>query len=96
MITGTLAAVAKRSKAGMIVGADHDRVDVAREHPRGVFGRLARADRELGALREERRRPQLRQRDLEGDPRPQARFFEEQRDRAALEQRALFAHRAFL
>ena len=86
----------KALQAGVLVRADDDRVDVAREHARGVLRRLARADRKLGALREERRRPQLRERDFEGDPRPQARLFEEQRDGAALEERALFAHRPFL
>ena len=64
-------------------GADHDRVDVAREHPRRVADRLAAGELHLVAAQDDRRRPQLGDADLEGDPRPRRGPLEDQRDAAA-------------
>ena len=63
-------------------GADHDRVDVAREHPRRVADRLAAGELHLVAAQDDRGRAQLGDPDLEGDPRPRRGPLEDQRDAA--------------
>jgi endonuclease/exonuclease/phosphatase family metal-dependent hydrolase len=50
--------------------ADHDRVEVAREHPARVADRLAARKLQFVAAQDYRRRPQLGDADLEGNPRP--------------------------
>jgi endonuclease/exonuclease/phosphatase family metal-dependent hydrolase len=63
-------------------GADHDRVEVAGEHPRGVGDRLPPRELQLAFAEDDRRRAQLGDADLEGDPRPRRRAFEDQADAA--------------
>ena len=63
-------------------GADHDRVDVAREHPGRVGDRLAAGELHLVAAQDDRVRPQLGDADLEGDPRPRRGLLEDEGDAA--------------
>jgi endonuclease/exonuclease/phosphatase family metal-dependent hydrolase len=63
-------------------GANHDRVDVARQHPRRVADRLAAGDLEFIAAQDERRRAQLGDAYLEGDPRPGRGLLEDEGDAA--------------
>jgi hypothetical protein len=61
-------------------GAEHDRVGVARQHPRGVLDRLAAG--ELGAVAGQDRdlAAQLAHRDLEADPGPGRGLLHDDRD----------------
>ncbi len=63
-------------------GADHDCVDVARQHPRRVADRLAAGDLQLIAAQDDRRRAQLGDADLEGDPGPGRGLLEYEGDAA--------------
>ena len=53
---------------GMIVGADHDAVEIAGQHPGGVADRLAPAQLDVARGEEERVPAELERADLEGDP----------------------------
>jgi hypothetical protein len=75
------------------VGTDHDGIDIAGEHARGILGRFARAHHELGAVREKRRSAQAADRDFERDARAKARFFEKQRHGAPAQQSTLLVGR---
>jgi len=66
-------------------GADHDRVDVAREHPRRVANRLATRELQFVAAQDQRRRAELGDADLEGDPGPGRGLLEDEGDAAAHE-----------
>ena len=63
-------------------GADHDRVDVAREHPGGVADRLAARELHFVAAQDDRGRAELGDPDLEGDPRPRRGLLEDEGDAA--------------
>ena len=64
-------------------GADHDRVDVAGEHPRRVGDRLPAGDLHFVAAQDDRRGAELGDADLEGDPRPGRGPLEDEGDAAA-------------
>ena len=88
-MTGTRRGAGEAFERLVRVRAHHDRIDVAGEHARGVLGRLARADHEVAAVRDERVAAELRHPDFERDARAQARLFEEHPERLAAEQRQL-------
>ena len=80
LTTGTSAAGSKLGHPLVRAGADHDRVDVAREDPRGVADRLAARELHFVAAQHDRRSAQLGDADLEGDPRPGRRLLEDEGD----------------
>ena len=53
---------------GMIEGPDHDAIEVARQHPRGVANRLAAAELDVARREEESVAAELEGPDLEGHP----------------------------
>ena len=68
---------------GVVVGADHDAVDVARQHAGGIGDRLPAADLDVLAGEEERPAAQLVGADLEGDAGAGGRLGEDHRQRLA-------------
>ena len=52
----------------LLEGPQHDRVDVARQHPAGVLDRLAAAELQLARRQHDRMGAELRDADLERDP----------------------------
>ena len=66
----------------LLEGAQHDRVEVPREHPPGVLDRLAAAELQLARGQHDRMGAQLRDPDLERDPGARAGLLEDQPDRA--------------
>ena len=60
----------------------HDRVDVAGQHPAGVLDRLASPQLEVARGQDDRMCPQLRHGHLERDAGARARLLEDQRDRS--------------
>ena len=74
-------------------GAHADRVDVAREHERGVAQRLAARELQLVAAQDQRMPAELDDADLEGQPRARRGLLEDQRDRP-LRERVGAARRA--
>ena len=67
LITGIEREAGQLLDVGVIVGADHDAVEVAREHARGVADRLAPAELDVAGGEEERVSAELEGADLEGD-----------------------------
>ena len=63
-------------------GADHDRVQIAGQHPGGVGDRLATGELQFVPSQDQRRRAQLGHADLEGDPRPRRGLLEDEGDAA--------------
>jgi endonuclease/exonuclease/phosphatase family metal-dependent hydrolase len=63
-------------------GADHDRVDVAGEHPRRVADRLAARELQFIAAQHDRCRAELSDTDLEGDSGAGGGLFEDEGDAA--------------
>ena len=70
---------------GVLVGADHDAVDVAGEDAGGVGDRLAAADLDVLAGEEERLAAKLVGTDLKRDPGPGGRLGEDHGQRLAAE-----------
>jgi endonuclease/exonuclease/phosphatase family metal-dependent hydrolase len=64
-------------------GADHDRIEIAGEDAPGVTDRLAAGELQLVPTQDDRRRPQLGDANLEGDPRPGRGLLEDEGDAAA-------------
>ena len=62
---------------GLGEGADHDRVDVAREHPGRVLDRLAAPELQVGGREVEAYAAELGDADLERDARSRRRLLEE-------------------
>src|SRR5262245_26433234 len=71
----------------VIERADHDAVDIAREHARGVSNRLAAAELHLLAGERDRLAAELAHGDIEGDARAGRRAIEDHGQRLALERR---------
>ena len=67
-------------------GADHDRVEVAREDDGGVLDRLAAAELEVACREVEAVAAELGDADLERDPRPRRGLLEDHPERAAGEE----------
>src|SRR5204863_8956715 len=67
----------------VVVGADHDAVHVARQHPGRVRDRLAAADLDVLAGEEEGSAAELVGADLKGDPGAGGRLGEDHRQRLA-------------
>ena len=63
-------------------GADYDRVDVAREHPSGIDGRLAARELHFVAAQDDRMGAQLGDANVEGGPRPGRGLLEDERNAA--------------
>ena len=61
-------------------GPDHDRIDVAGQHPRRVRRRLATGELKLVPAQDDRDGAELRDPDLEGDPGPRRGLLEDERD----------------
>src|SRR5439155_19447236 len=80
-------------EGGVTEHPDDDRIDVARQRPRHVLGRLAAADPYLGSRQRRRRAAKAANPDLERDPRPEARLVEDQGDVPAGEGPAARKHR---
>ncbi len=68
LITGIGAIASQLLDIGVIVGADHDPVEIAGEDPCGVPDRLAPAQLDVAGGEEERVPAELEGADLEGDP----------------------------
>ena len=68
---------------GVAVGADHDRIDVAREHARGIGDRLAAAELHVPGVQHHGVAAQRLDRHLERDPGPGRRLVEDHRQRLA-------------
>ena len=79
---------------GVVVGADHDRVDHAAEHARGVRHRLAAAELHRARIHDDRGSAELAHRHVEGDARTGRVLLEDHRERAAGE-RPIGIGRAF-
>ena len=75
----------------LVEGADHDPVDVAREHRRGVLERLAAAELEVAGGEVERVPAELGHPDLERDAGAGRGLLEDHRERAAGEEVVLLA-----
>ena len=71
---------------GLLERADHDPVEVAGEHHRGVLDRLAAAELQVAGGEVEARPAELRDADLEAHARARGRLLEDHPERAALEQ----------
>ena len=67
----------------MIEDADHDRVDIAREHARGVGDALAAAELHFGAGEHDRLAAEFAHRHVEGDARARRGAIEDHRQRLA-------------
>src|SRR5262249_29849147 len=85
---GTLGQLPHPSIGG---GADHDAMQIAGEDPAGVRDRLASSQLQFVGAQHDRSRAELRDADLERDPRPRRRLLEDQRDRPAGERVAALA-----
>ena len=72
-------------------GADHDGVQVPREHRRRVLERLAAAELEVAGREVEAGAAELRDSDLEGNARPRRRLLEDHSQRPAGEEVVLLA-----
>ena len=69
----------------LLVGADEDAVDIARQHARRVLHRLAAADLQIAGAQEERLPAQLIHPHLEGHARARRGFLEDHRQGFSLE-----------
>ena len=67
LITGTVACSASSSSSLVRRGADHDGIDIARQHPGGIGDGLAAAELHVGAGQEQRLAAELAHADVEGD-----------------------------
>ena len=67
--------------------ADHHRVDIAREHARGVGDGLLAGELHVAAAHHDVAAAELRHADIEGDARARGMLVEDQRQHAALERR---------
>ena len=67
---------------GLVEGADEDRAQEARKHERGVAGRLAAGQLEVGGGHVEGHAAELGDADLGADPGPRGRLAEDEADRA--------------
>jgi hypothetical protein len=67
----------------LLEGPDHDAVEVARQDPRGVFDRLSASQLEVAGGQVEAAAAELRDPDLEADPRPRRGLLEDHPERAA-------------
>ncbi len=83
LMTGTVAWRASSMQIGVIEDADHDRVDVARQHARGVGDRLAAAELHLGAGQHDRLAAEFAHRDVERNARARRGPVEDHRQRLA-------------
>ncbi len=70
---------------GLVEGADHDQVNIAAEHPRGVGDALAMAKLHLRAGERDGLAPHLPHPDIEAHPGPGRGFLEDQRDDVVLQ-----------
>ena len=69
----------------MVENADHDGIDVARQHPRGIGDGLAAAELHLGAGQHDRFAAELSHADIERYPRAGRRLLEDHRQGLAFE-----------
>ena len=76
---------------GLVERADHDRAEEPREHERGVAGRLAPRELEVGGGHVEGHAAELRDPDLRADPGARRRLAEDEADGAAGEDAQLLA-----
>src|SRR5205823_10539171 len=67
----------KLDQSAMVEGSDHDRIDVAREHARGVGNRLAAPELHLLTREHDGAPTKLAHGDIEGDPRASRRLIED-------------------
>ena len=67
LMTGTVALAASSRSSVVVEDADHDRVDIARQHPGGVGDGLAAAELHLAAGQHDRLAAELAHADVEGD-----------------------------
>ena len=73
------------SQLGMIVGADHDRVDIARQDARRVRDRLAAPELHRSRVHNDGRAAKLAHGHVEGDARARRIFLEDHRQHVAFE-----------
>ena len=85
LITGTVAFCGQFHQPVMRGGADHDGVDIARQHLGGVGDGLAAAELHLGAGQHDGLAAELAHADVEGDARAGRRLVEDHRQHLALE-----------
>ena len=83
LITGTVAWRASSSSIVVLEGADHDGVDVAREHARRIGDGLAAAELHLLAGQHDGLAAELAHGDVERDARARRRLVEDHRQRLA-------------
>ena len=91
LITGIERVAGELLDVVLVEGADHDPVDVAREHGRGVLQRLAAAELQVAGGEVERVPAELRHPDLERDAGARRGLLEDHRERAAGEEVVLLA-----
>ena len=84
----------KFSNRLVIENADHDRIDIAREHPRGVGQRFAAAELHFLRREQDRLAAELAHGDIEGDARAGRRLVEHHGQRLAGERRCNLTPRA--
>ncbi len=80
--------VGEFEQAVMFLGADHDDVDIARQHPRGIGDRLVAAQLHFGAGQHDRLAAKLAHGDIEGDAGSRRRLLEDHRQHLAGKRRA--------
>src|SRR5438270_724509 len=84
-VADTVVAWSGDGKLLRVIGAHHDRVNIARQHPRRVGHRLAAAKLAIGGADHDRVAAELAHRDLEGDAGAGRRFLEDHRQHLAFE-----------
>ena len=83
LITGTVACAASSSKLPVRAGADHDGVDVARQHARRIGDGLAPADLHIRRTQHDRGSAKLMHGDFERHPRPRRGLLEDHGEHGA-------------